>query len=73
MGIKITNDFQLNEVELWGSGSPRREFLHVSKIENLSWRFTIALKDDLKEAYEWFTTNNRVVGGLIKWQKYSIW
>jgi len=44
----------------------KRKLLDVSKIENLGWKPTIALKDGLKETYEWFITNNRMVRGLIK-------
>ena len=32
----------------------KRKLLDVSKIENLGWKPTIALKDGLKETYEWF-------------------
>ena len=44
----------------------KRKLLDVSKIENLGWKPTIALKDGLKETYEWFTTNTRMVRGSIK-------
>jgi len=32
----------------------KRKLLDVSKIESLGWKSTIALKDGLKETYEWF-------------------
>ena len=32
----------------------KRKLLDVSKIENLGWKYTITLKDGLKETYEWF-------------------
>ena len=35
-----------------------RKLLDVSKIENLGWKHTIALKDGLKETYKWFLNNN---------------
>jgi len=35
-----------------------RKLLDVSKIENLGWKHTIALKDGLKGIYEWFLANN---------------
>jgi len=35
-----------------------RKLLDVSKIENLGWKHTIALKDGLKGTYEWFLANN---------------
>jgi len=35
----------------------KRKLLDVSKIENLGWKPTIALKDGLKEVYEWFLKN----------------
>ena len=44
----------------------KRKLLDVSKIENFGWKPTVALKDGLKETYEWFITNNRVARGLIK-------
>jgi GDP-L-fucose synthase len=39
----------------------KRKLLDVSKIENLGWKPVITLKDGLKETYEWFITNNKVV------------
>ena len=36
----------------------KRKLLDVSKIESLGWKSTIALKDGLKETYEWFLENN---------------
>jgi GDP-L-fucose synthase len=39
----------------------KRKLLDVSKIENLGWKPAITLKDGLKETYEWFITNNKVV------------
>ena len=51
----------------------KRKLLDASKIQNLGWKPTITLKDGLKEVYEWFAINNRVVRGSIKWQKYTIW
>ena len=41
----------------------RRKLLDVSKIENLGWMPTIALKDGLKETYEWFLENNKKLRG----------
>ena len=40
-----------------------RKLLDVSKIENLGWMPTIALKDGLKETYEWFLENNKKLRG----------
>ena len=37
----------------------RRKLLDVSKMENLDWRPVIALKDGLKDTYEWFLENNK--------------
>jgi GDP-L-fucose synthase len=42
-------------------GGTKRKLLDVSKIENLGWKPAITLKDGLKETYEWFITNNKVV------------
>jgi len=44
----------------------KRKLLDVSKIENLGWKPVIILKDGLKETYEWFITNSKVVRGSIK-------
>ena len=44
----------------------KRKLLDASKIQNLGWKPTITLKDGLKEVYEWFAINNRVVRGSIK-------
>ena len=41
----------------------KRKLLDVSKIENLGWMPTIALKDGLKETYEWFLENNKKLRG----------
>ena len=40
----------------------KRKLLDVSKIENLGWKSTVALKDGLKETYEWFALNSKVAG-----------
>ena len=40
-----------------------RKLLDVSKIENLGWKPAIALKDGLKETYEWFLENNKKLRG----------
>ena len=40
-----------------------RKLLDVSKIENLGWKSSIALKDGLKETYEWFLDNNKKLRG----------
>ena len=37
----------------------KRKLLDVSKMENLGWRPVIALKDGLKDTYEWFLENNK--------------
>jgi GDP-L-fucose synthase len=37
----------------------KRKLLDVSKIESLGWKPAIALKDGLKETYEWFLENNK--------------
>jgi GDP-L-fucose synthase len=37
----------------------KRKLLDVSKMENLDWRPTIALKEGLKDTYEWFLENNK--------------
>jgi len=41
----------------------KRKLLDVSKIENLGWKPAIALKDGLKETYEWFLDNNKKLRG----------
>jgi len=41
----------------------KRKLLDVSKIENLGWKPAIALKDGLKETYEWFLENNKKLRG----------
>ena len=41
----------------------KRKLLDVSKIENLGWKSSIALKDGLKETYEWFLDNNKKLRG----------
>ena len=37
----------------------KRKLLDVSKMENLGWKPVIALKDGLKDTYEWFLENNK--------------
>jgi len=39
----------------------KRKLLDISKLERLGWKPVITLKDGLKETYEWFITNNKVV------------
>ena len=39
-----------------------RKLLDVSKIENLGWMPTIALKDGLRETYKWFLNNKKLMG-----------
>jgi len=34
--------------------------LDVSKIQNLGWKHTIALRDGLKTTYEWFLKNKKI-------------
>jgi GDP-L-fucose synthase len=37
----------------------KRKLLDVSKIQNLGWKHTIALRDGLKTTYEWFLKNKK--------------
>jgi GDP-L-fucose synthase len=37
----------------------KRKLLDVSKIQNLGWKHTIALRDSLKTTYEWFLKNKK--------------
>ena len=39
----------------------KRKLLDVSKMENLNWRSSIALKDGLKDTYKWFLENNKKI------------
>jgi GDP-L-fucose synthase len=41
----------------------KRKLLDVSKIEKLGWKSSVALKDGLKETYEWFLDNNKKLIG----------
>ena len=43
------------------SDGTKRKLLDISKLERLGWKPVITLKDGLKETYEWFITNNKVV------------
>jgi len=38
----------------------KRKLLDVSKIQNLGWKHTIALRDGLKTTYEWFLKNKKI-------------
>ena len=48
----------LSEVEVWGTGKPRREFLHVTA---LGWSPRIELEAGIRSTYEWFLNNREVV------------
>ncbi len=40
-------------------GGTRRKLLNTSKMESLGWKYSVSLKDGIKETYEWFLSNKK--------------